>query len=378
MDAQALMAIRQEALAGAVDLAPALSELRRAADKALQVGPFSVVNKTGTPPDGDRHQYMSLGSYWWPNPDTLGGLPYVRRDGQRNPEGNSPYYDDLALSRMVNAVDTLALAYYLTGTQTYADHAARLVQAWFLDESTRMNPNMHYAQIIPGRPQERGGGIIDSRVFMRVVDAVGLLAGSPSWTVGDQEALQAWFGQLLGWLRESPQGQMESRATNNHGSWYDAQVVCYALFTGQGDIAAQVVARSTKARIASQVAPDGRQPNELTRTRSFDYSTFNLEALFQLATLGDHAGVDLWRYQTADTRSIRRALDFLVPYIGGATPWPYPEIASINFFAEMAPLLARAAKAYPDGSYEQVLAQLVKGQKALPLLKLHLGAWKLE
>jgi hypothetical protein len=372
------MATRQEALAGAVDLAPALSELRRAADKALQVGPFSVVNKTGTPPDGDRHQYMSLGSYWWPNPDTLGGLPYVRRDGQRNPEGNSTYYDDLTLSRMVNAVDTLALAYYLTGTQTYADHATRLVQAWFLDESTRMNPNMRYAQIIPGRPQERGGGIIDSRGFMRVVDAVGLLAGSPSWTVGDQEALQAWFGQLLSWLRESPQGQMESRAANNHGSWYDAQVVCYALFTGQGDVAAQVVAKSTKARIASQVAPDGRQPGELTRTRSFDYSNFNLEALSQLATLGNHVGVDLWSYQTADGRSIRRALDFLVPYIGGATPWLYPQTASINFFAETAPLLARAAKAYPDGSYGQVLAQLAKGQKELPLLKLRLGAWKLE
>ena len=31
-------------------------------------------------PSGDKHDYISVGTYWWPNPDTSDGLPYIRRD----------------------------------------------------------------------------------------------------------------------------------------------------------------------------------------------------------------------------------------------------------------------------------------------------------
>ena len=379
MDARALVAARQDARSGAPALAPALAELRRDADRAARAEAYSVVNKTRTPPSGDRHDYTSLSIYWWPNPDAPGGLPYVLHDGERNPESDdTTLYDERTLSRMVNAVDALALAYYLTRTAAYADHAARFVRTWFLDEATRMNPNMRYAEMRPGIVAERGIGIIQSRAFMRVADAVGLLADSPAWTAADQETLQAWFADLLRWLRESPQGQMESWEPNNHGSWYDAQVADFALFAGQDAAAAQVVAESAERRIALQIEPDGRQPYELARTRSLSYSAFNLQALFQLATLGDRVGVDLWSYQTPDGRGIRRALDLLLPSVGGAAPWPYPQITSFNHFVELAPVLRRAATVYPDGSYGQALAELSRSQRALPLLKLQVGAWKLE
>jgi hypothetical protein len=29
---------------------------------------------------------MSLAPYWWPDPKSPNGLPYIRRDGERNPE----------------------------------------------------------------------------------------------------------------------------------------------------------------------------------------------------------------------------------------------------------------------------------------------------
>jgi hypothetical protein len=56
------------------------------ADKALQFGPVSVMEKKNDPPSGDKHDYMSLAPYFWPDPNKPGGLPYIRRDGETNPE----------------------------------------------------------------------------------------------------------------------------------------------------------------------------------------------------------------------------------------------------------------------------------------------------
>jgi hypothetical protein len=56
------------------------------ADRAFDVGPFSVMLKSKVPPSGDKHDYMSVAPYAWPNPDTDDGLPYVTRDGCTNPE----------------------------------------------------------------------------------------------------------------------------------------------------------------------------------------------------------------------------------------------------------------------------------------------------
>ena len=34
---------------------------------------------------GGRHDFYSEGDYWWPNPEDPGG-PYIRRDGETNPD----------------------------------------------------------------------------------------------------------------------------------------------------------------------------------------------------------------------------------------------------------------------------------------------------
>ena len=51
-------------------------------DLSLSDGPWSVMDKQHVPPSGDKHDYMSLGPYWWPDPDKPDGLPYIRRDGE--------------------------------------------------------------------------------------------------------------------------------------------------------------------------------------------------------------------------------------------------------------------------------------------------------
>ena len=65
---------------------PAYKLLIKDANKAMQYGPVSVMEKKNIPPSGDKHDYMSLAPYHWPDPDKPGGLPYIRKDGQTNPE----------------------------------------------------------------------------------------------------------------------------------------------------------------------------------------------------------------------------------------------------------------------------------------------------
>ena len=354
LDGRLLAQTRRQATAGNAELAAAMAQLRNEAQAALREGPFSVTHKKIVPPSGDRHDYMSLGPYWWPDPDRPDGLPYIRRDGEVNPEGEA--YDRRPLGRMTSAVETLALAYYLTGNEPYAEHAARLVRAWFLDEATRMNPHLEYGQAIPGRTQGRGIGIIDTAQLTRLVDAVGLLGASPAWTAADQQGLEAWFRQYLAWLRESKHGRDEDRTRNNHATWYDVQLASFALFVGQQSVAREVLQKVPARRIATQIDPDGQQPLELARTRSFDYSAMNLRGMFELARLGEHVDVDLWNFETSDGRGIRRALEWLIPYALGEQKWTHRQI-SVFAPERLAPLLRRAAIVYRDPGYERALRQ---------------------
>ncbi len=350
MDAELLVQTRQRVAAGAGELADAVTRLRDEAQKALRSGPFSVTDKKFLPPSGDKHDYMSLGPYWWPDPSKPDGLPYIRRDGEVNPEGNA--HDRKLMGQMTSSVETLAFAYFLTGYEPYADHAARLVRVWFLDEATRMNPHLEYGQAIPGRTEGRGIGIIDTAQLVRLTDAVGLLGRSSAWSESDQQRLQSWFRQYLTWLLNSKHGGDEARAKNNHGTWYDVQVAAFALFVGDERVAREVLQKAPQRRIATQIEPDGRQPLELSRTRSFDYSAMNLRGMFELAALGQHVGVDLWNFETGDGRSIRQALEWLIPYATGEKEWTHAQIGRFDK-GRLTPLLRRAAIAYREPRFEQ-------------------------
>lgn len=355
LDAAALADIRRRVASKDAALRPALDRLRREADAALNAGPFSVMDKEAVPPSGDKHDYMSLGSYWWPDPAKPDGLPYIRRDGEHNPEGNK--LDHASLARMRSGVETLALAWFFTGRTDYAAHAARLLRAWYLDPATAMRPHLEFGQGIPGRCTGRPIGIIDTAGDAALLDYVGLLAGSPCWSDGDRRALQAWYRAYLDWLLTSAHGRGEAETQNNHATWYDAQAAAFALFTEQPDAARACLARVPERRLAAQIEPDGRQPAELGRTRAMTYTAFNLNAMFTLARLGEHVGLDLWRFETPDGRGLRKALDWLAPYVDGRRNWPYQEIGAPprEVFCR---LFRMAARAYCEPAYETVVERV--------------------
>ena len=295
------------------------------ANKALKIEILPITSKTVVPPSGDKHDYMTQAPYFWKDPAKKDGLPYIRRDGERNPE-ILKYPDHGLMDEMVKTTETLAVGYYFTQNEEYAARTATILRIWFLDAKTRMNPNLEYAQAIPGLNTGRGIGIIETHELIRVVDAIGLLAGSKSWTKEDQTGLEGWFGKYVTWLTESKNGRDEAAAKNNHGTIYDVQLASFALFAGKTDIAKRLIESAKLNRIAKQIEPDGKQPLELERTKAWSYSTMNLGGFVELAQLGDSIGVDLWGYQTTDGRSIRKAFEFLFPFADGKKKWEYQQI----------------------------------------------------
>jgi hypothetical protein len=328
----------------------ALNRLRRNAEGAMGRGPYSVTEKKRVAPSGDKHDYLSFARYWWPNPQTPDGLPYVLRDGRSN-QRLIEQGDRVIIGAMCDDVQTLTLAGYLLKDERYSNYATLLVRTWFLDDDKKMNPHLKYGQVIPGGVDGRGYGIIDTRYFIQVLDAVRLLEESNSWTKEDSTALAAWMREYLHWLRSSPAGKEEQECRNNHGTWYDAQSAAIAMFVGDRALAKEIVEGAKQIRVRGCIEPDGSQPEELTRTRSLQYSVFSLSAMSVLARIGESVDVDLWGYETPDGRSIRRGLDFVMPALIGEEEWPHEQIEKMMISPDDSSLFYLAASRYQEPRY---------------------------
>jgi len=310
------------------------------ADKALQFAPVSVMEKKNDPPSGDKHDYMSLAPYFWPDPNKPGGLPYIRKDGETNPEVKD-YKDKEYQPLLCSNVQTLALAYYFSGEKIYAEHAAKLLRVWFLDTATRMNPNLNFGQAIKGVNTGRAAGLIDTRHYVKVIDAIGLLQDSKYWTANDQKGMQKWFADFLEWMQTSKNGKDEMKAENNHGAWYDAQRLSMALFTENKELAKKIVLNAAD-RLDKQMDNEGKFPKEMERTISLHYTTFVMEAFFLIADMADETGIDLWSMQTPSGKSLKKGFEALRPYINKEKKWEGQQIKEFDY-EEAYPLLMEAA-----------------------------------
>lgn len=303
---------------------PAYQLLIKDADKALEDRPVSVMEKTHTPPSGDKHDYMSLAPYHWPDPAKADGLPYIRKDGQTNPEVKE-YTDKNYMPKLCADIETLALAFYFSGEEKYAQHALKLMRVWFLDPATKMNPNLKYAQAIKGVNEGRGAGLIDTRHFVKLIDAIGLLRGSKSFTTADHDGMKKWFGDFLNWMQTSKIGIDEMEAKNNHGAWYDAQRLSMALFIDSLDLAKKIVAHAA-ARLNYQADDIGFFPAEMERTISLHYSAFVMNAFFNIAQMSEETGFDFWNHETPSGKSLKKSFKALKPFFANEKKWEGKQI----------------------------------------------------
>ena len=355
MDGKKLAETKMRIEKGDLELKPALDSLLEAADAALQQGPYSVTDKEVVPPSGDKHDYASYSRYWWPDPEKPDGLPYIRKDGETNPDSQSLKASDRQRIEVIGTHnEALGLAYYFTGEEKYAKKAAELLRVWFLDPATRMNPNLNHAQCRRGHNTGTKSGVLDGRMMVRGLEGSLLLAGSSALSDTELQGIKDWVGEYLKWLQTGKLALEEAASTNNHGSFYDAQTMYFALYSENKEVAKKIAQQAIEKRILSQIEPDGKMPEELRRTRPNFYSNYNLHAMFVLAHLAEKVDVDIWH---AGDERLRAALDYLAPYADPSKPWPHDSIEE-NDRMNLFPILKMADLAYPDGNYLQKLETL--------------------
>jgi len=331
-------------------LTPAYNQLMEEAEAVLKESPFSVTDKKKLPPSKDKHDYASYSRYWWPDPNKPDGLPYIRRDGETNPNSQSlDYSDRQRLGAFGFNTETLGLAYYFTGKEKYAKKAAELLRIWFLNEETKMNPNVNHAQIRTGHNQGTKSGVLDGRLTIGAFEGALLIANSSALSNEEQKKLKDWAAAYFKWLTTSKLALKEAASKNNHGSFYDVQAMYFALYSGNKEAAAQIAQKFILQRLYSQIKPDGSMPEEMARTRPLFYSIYNLHAMFLVANLAKKVHVDVWEIDKEDSR-LRAGLEYLIPYTDPNKQWPHSTIGDTDRM-KMFPLLQMADNIYQNQNY---------------------------
>lgn len=295
------------------------------AEEALLADPVSVLDKKRVAPSGDQQDYLSLAPYWWPDPEEPDGLPWIRRDGEVNPVTRGENTDVATKNKFTNDCRTLILAYLISDDERFGIKASELLDVWFVQPDSRMNPHLNYAQGIPGRNEGRGFGIIELAGFSELLAHVELLAKAEMLKESIYVGVMEWSEAYLEWLRRSPFGKFEASRKNNHAVWYDVQYVAFSLFLGETNKARKKLKKVPK-RIASQIEADGRQPHELERTKSLSYSTMNLRAFTRLTYYGRLVGEDIWAYESKQGGSLPNAYAFLRPFVFDDKEWTWEQL----------------------------------------------------
>jgi hypothetical protein len=219
-----------------------------------------------------------------------------------------------------------------------------------------MNPHLQHAQAIPGISDGRGIGIIEGRYLLYFFEAQPFVFDSPAWTKTDERDYRRWRETFLHWLLTSDNRRDEADEENNHGTWYDVQVVELHLSLGHVAEARAYVEKAFPHRIATQVEPDGSQPHELARTRSFNYCALNLGGLLRLAILAEHVGVDAWKVRTPDGRSLEKAVAFMAPFVDPEKEWIAKNIDTQDR-TRIVPMLVETLRHVDDARYRELLAK---------------------
>jgi hypothetical protein len=220
-----------------------------------------------------------------------------------------------ALIRLSLRMPALSAAWLVTKEELYGAHTAEHLRAWFVDEATRMNPNLEFAQAIHGRTAGRGIGIIDTVHLVEVARAAAALEGSQSFANDVGDKVRRWFSEYLSWMTTSSHGIEEREAKNNHGTCWVLQVAEFARYTGNTELVSFCRKRFTSVLVPNQIAPNGSFPLELARTKSYAYSLFNLDAMTTVCQILSSGQDSLWEFEMPDGRGIRKATEYMFPYI---------------------------------------------------------------
>ena len=343
--------------------AEAAAQLKGKADSLLSSPLYAVTERIMTAVSGNKHDYCSIGTYWWPNPDTADGLPYVRRDGETTPGAKDP----ITYDSMSEKVLMLSLAAFYFDSDVYGKAAEKAIYDWHLNPETYMTPHAEYSQAIPGICSGRGIGVIDfSMRSFKIFDAVGILEYLGYISEERVCAIKKWYSEFTDWMLTSEKGLEEECELNNHGTYYDVHMLAAAIFTGREALIKKICTTAYARRIRIQIEPDGAQPLELRRTMAMVYSLSNLYAFSLIANIASSVGyTEYWGYdEKFGGAAIKKALDFLYPYYENMDTFPYQEINPQAVHSRFAKMLAIVGARLNLPEYTARAAEILKHHPA--------------
>ena len=296
------------------------SRVLRNAAFYLKEKPITVTSSFCERSAGTLHDFYSEGDYWWPDPAHPDG-PYIRKDGMTNPDNFIVHRE--AMIRFSQISGALGSAYILTHDQKYADQLVLHLKAWFINEDTKMNPNLLYAQAIKGIATGRGIGIIDTIHLIEVAKAIQAIQNSNALSKSDLTTIKLWFSNYLNWLTTHEYGIAERDNGNNHSVCWALQVAAFADLTN--DTVVMDFCRNffKNTLLPNQMAKDGSFPLELKRTKPYGYSLFTIDAMASICQILSTKEDNLFLYSTKDGRNMALGLAFIAPYISNKSLWPY-------------------------------------------------------
>jgi hypothetical protein len=325
-------------------------EVIKSGNKALNYIADPVTNKTQLPASKDKHDYMTYAPYAWPDTTKMDGMPWKARDGIVNPVSRGNDTDNNRKTAFFSAIENLVWSYYFSDDKRYADKAIELIRIWYLNPETKVNPNMNFGQAFPGVADGRNAGVHEWKPQSSVITALQMFNNDGILPADVKQGMDEWLSKYLNWLITNPMAISAGFTGQNHANYYNHQVVGLMMYFGETDKAKAVVEDAKLSRIADQIMPDGTQPKEMGRTKSVSYTAGNLWLMTELTILGRKLGIDLWEYESADGRSLKKAYAFLVPYVLNPSDWPKKQIseggAEKAIEEYMKPLFSKAATVF--------------------------------
>lgn len=291
----------------------------RLAEQALTWKPVTITDHVATNSAGGLHDFFSQTDYHWPDPTKPNGLPYIKRDGETNPDIFIPHR--MAVRQLKDAVAAFAAAYALDGDEKVVAKAVEWLKVFFLDEKTKMNPHLQYAQAVLGKSTGESYGVIDALHLAEVAMAVRFLETSPAFPESVEKGLKKWFTDYTQWIITSPNGIKEMNSANNHSVSCFVQLACFAKFTGDEKVLALSRQRFKEVLFPKQMTSDGSFPEELRRTKPYGYSIFQADNIATLCLLLSTPTDDLWMFTLPDGRTPKQAMEFIFPYLADKNKW---------------------------------------------------------
>lgn len=328
----------------------------KAANKYLKEVPITITASSSIRSAGGKHDFFSEGDYWWPDPANA-EAPYIQKDGMTNPDNFVAHRK--AMVRLSIQSASLTAAYKITCKKKYALKAAEHFKAWFVNEETKMNPHLLYAQAIKGRFTGRGIGVIDAIHLIEVARSVLILEKAKLINSTDLSKIKTWFKDFIEWLTTHKYGIDEMNAKNNHGTCWVMQISAFAQLVGDEERMEFCRKRFKEVLLPNQMAADGSFPLELARTKPYNYSLFNLDAMAAICQILSTTKDDLWNFTLPDGRNMKKGIEFMYPFIEDKSKWTFkPDVMFFEYYPVRQPFLLFGGLAYNEIKFIELWKKL--------------------